>query len=42
MARKPLVLGVGYSLQKIKTIQPQPHDIAMDAVVTETGITSPR
>ncbi|HSO46794.1 MAG TPA: 5-formyltetrahydrofolate cyclo-ligase [Rhizobiaceae bacterium] len=42
MGRKPIVLGVGYSIQRIETIHPQPHDIAMEAVVTETGITSPR
>lgn len=42
MGRKPMVLGVGYSSQMIETIHPQPHDIAMDAVVTENGITSPR
>ena len=42
MGRKPTVLGVGYSIQRIETIHPQPHDIAMEAVVTETGITSPR
>ncbi len=42
LGRKPMVLGVGYSIQKIETIYPQPHDIALDAVVTEAGINSPR
>lgn len=37
LPRKPLVIGVGYSLQAIPTIQPQPHDIAMDRIVTEVG-----
>jgi 5,10-methenyltetrahydrofolate synthetase len=32
---KPLVIGVGYAFQSIATIHPQPHDIAMDAIVTE-------
>ena len=32
---KPLVIGVGYSSQRIATIHPQPHDIAMDRIVTE-------
>lgn len=32
---KPLVIGVGYSSQAIATIYPQPHDIAMDRIVTE-------
>jgi 5-formyltetrahydrofolate cyclo-ligase len=34
-ARK--VVAVGYSMFRIKTIHPLPHDIRMDAVVTETG-----
>jgi len=32
---KPLVIGVGYSSQAIRTIYPQPHDIPMDMIVTE-------
>ena len=32
---KPRVIGVGYGLQAITTIFPQPHDIPMDVVVTE-------
>jgi 5-formyltetrahydrofolate cyclo-ligase len=34
---RPQVLGVGYSLQAIDTIHPLSHDIAMTAIVTETG-----
>jgi 5,10-methenyltetrahydrofolate synthetase len=34
MARKPWVLGVGYAELQIPTIFPQPHDIAMDWIVT--------
>ena len=37
LPRKPLVVGVGYELQRIATICPQPHDIPMDIVVTEAG-----
>ena len=33
---KPLVIGLGYASQAIATIYPQPHDIAMDRIVTET------
>ncbi|TIU67984.1 MAG: 5-formyltetrahydrofolate cyclo-ligase, partial [Mesorhizobium sp.] len=29
------VIGIGYELQRIATIYPQPHDIPMDRVVTE-------
>lgn len=34
----PLVLGVGYALQRIATIHPQPHDIPMSRIVTEEGV----
>jgi len=30
-------IGVGTSLFRLKTIQPQPHDIRMAAIVTQTG-----
>jgi 5,10-methenyltetrahydrofolate synthetase len=42
MGGKPQVIGVGYDCQKIATIHPQTHDIAMDAVLTELGVTRPR
>jgi 5,10-methenyltetrahydrofolate synthetase len=32
---KPLVIGIGYSTQRIDTIHPQPHDIPMDGIVTD-------
>jgi len=35
MPRKPLTIGVGYAESHIPTIHPQPHDIAMDAIVTD-------
>jgi 5,10-methenyltetrahydrofolate synthetase len=35
MPFKPLVIGIGYELQRIATIYPQDHDIPMDRVVTE-------
>ncbi len=41
MDRKPRVFGVGYEMARIPTIYPQPHDIAMDAVVTELGAQFP-
>lgn len=31
----PVTVGVGYSAMEIPTIYPQPHDVAMDVVVTE-------
>lgn len=39
---QPRVFGVGYSLQALETIHPLPHDIPMDAIITETGILKPR
>lgn len=31
--RRPLVIGVGYAFQRIPTIFPQPHDVAMDETI---------
>lgn len=38
MSAKPLVIGIGYEMQRIPTIYPQPHDIPMDRIVTETTV----
>lgn len=35
MPVKPLTIGIGYRFAAISTIYPQPHDIAMDAIVTD-------
>lgn len=35
---RPLAIGVGYSVDRVPTIHPQPHDVPMDAIVTEDGI----
>ena len=37
-APRPLAIGVGFEFARLPTIEPQPHDIAMDFVVTEAGI----
>jgi 5-formyltetrahydrofolate cyclo-ligase len=37
-AAKPLAIGIGFELGRLETIHPQPHDIPMDAVVSEAGI----
>jgi 5,10-methenyltetrahydrofolate synthetase len=42
LPKKPRVFGVGYELQAIQTIYPLPHDIPMDAIVTEKGVHGPR
>lgn len=38
MDPKPLAIGIGYELGRLETIHPQPHDIPMHAIVTETGV----
>ncbi|MGH6929200.1 MAG: 5-formyltetrahydrofolate cyclo-ligase, partial [Dongiaceae bacterium] len=37
MNPKPLTIGVGYEIGRLETIYPQPHDIPLDAIVTEAG-----
>ena len=41
MPVKPLAIGVGYRLSAIPTIYPQPHDIPMNVIVTESGHREP-
>jgi 5-formyltetrahydrofolate cyclo-ligase len=35
---RPRLIGVGYELGRLATIYPQPHDVPMDAIVTEHGL----
>ena len=35
---RPLAIGVGFAAQEIATIYPQPFDIPMDVIVSETGV----
>ena len=35
MPKRAFVVGVGYATSRIPTIYPQPHDIPMDAIVTD-------
>ncbi len=37
--KKPMVIGVGYALQAMETIHPQPYDIPMDFIITQAGVT---
>ena len=32
------VIGIGHELGRLATIEPQPHDVPMNAIVTERGI----
>jgi 5-formyltetrahydrofolate cyclo-ligase len=38
MPNRPVLLGFGFSGQRCDAIPAEPHDIALDAVVTETGL----
>ncbi|SMF02171.1 5-formyltetrahydrofolate cyclo-ligase [Tistlia consotensis] len=38
LSPRPLTLGLGFELGRLPTIHPQPHDIPLDAIVTERGI----
>jgi 5,10-methenyltetrahydrofolate synthetase len=35
---QPIAVGLAFELSRIATIEPQPHDVFMDFVVTESGI----
>jgi 5-formyltetrahydrofolate cyclo-ligase len=36
LPRRPIVAGVGFAFSELATIFPQPHDIPLDVVLTET------
>ncbi|HEM47382.1 MAG TPA: 5-formyltetrahydrofolate cyclo-ligase [Alphaproteobacteria bacterium] len=38
---RPLAIGVGYAMQEVDTIYPQPHDIPMTVIATEQELISP-
>jgi 5-formyltetrahydrofolate cyclo-ligase len=38
LASRIVAIGVSYEMLRVRTIRPQPHDLAMDFVVTECGI----
>lgn len=42
LAKRPLVIGIGYEIGRLETIHPQSWDIPADCVVTEAGIHRPR
>jgi 5-formyltetrahydrofolate cyclo-ligase len=37
---KPTAVGAGYAATELPTVHPQPHDIAMDMVISEEGVIS--
>jgi 5,10-methenyltetrahydrofolate synthetase len=34
---RPFTIGIGYESARLATIYPQPHDIPLDAILTEAG-----
>lgn len=38
LGRRPLAVGVGHALGHLPTIDPQPHDVPLDAIATEDGL----
>ena len=41
LSPRPFTIGIGFQSARLATIYPQPHDIVLDAVVTEAGIAVP-
>jgi 5,10-methenyltetrahydrofolate synthetase len=40
LAVKPMAIGIGFEQARLATIYPQPHDIPMDIIITESGTQS--
>ena len=38
LSPRPFVVGVGLEAARLPSIYPQPHDVPIDAIVTETGL----
>lgn len=41
-APRPLAVGVGFDLCRVDSIRPEPHDIPLERIVTESGLRTPR
>jgi 5,10-methenyltetrahydrofolate synthetase len=38
---KPVTVGLGYSMGWLPELTPEPHDIALDAILSEQGVAWP-
>lgn len=38
LAPRPFTIGIGFESARLATIYPQPHDIPLDAILTEDGV----
>jgi 5,10-methenyltetrahydrofolate synthetase len=41
LSPRPLAIGVGFELNRVESIRPEAHDLALDWIVTENGVFSP-
>ncbi|WP_420408475.1 5-formyltetrahydrofolate cyclo-ligase [Hoeflea sp.] len=39
---RPFVIGIGFDAAQLSTIYPQPHDIGLDMILTESGVRAQR
>ena len=42
LAPRPLAIGIGFDFQKVESIRPAAHDLPLDAMVTESGVSRRR
>ena len=35
---RPLTLGLGFEIGRLASLRPEPHDVRLDAIVTEAGV----
>ena len=42
LSPRPFTIGIGFETARLSTIYPQPHDIALDLILTEAGIRAER
>jgi len=42
LSPRPFVIGIALAAARLQTIYPQPHDIALDLIVTEEGVLAER
>lgn len=40
LSPRPFTIGIGFQSARLETIFPQPHDIRLDVILTETGLAS--
>ena len=40
LAPRPLAIAIAFEISRMQTIHPQPHDVPMDFIVTEDGVSS--